>query len=229
VHTLRYASLAIRLRVALYIFLLLLALPTITRCLSRFFNRLFGPHSALSCFFSFGMSNEVAVCLCHGWDLRQLRLHEDLLLYAQRASSMLPLRLAQWSSSLTCRGKKYRKNFCCEVRNPYIGGIQHHTLLRFAQLADVVKKALFHTQVSQKLLRGWRPRLAMNDGLDFNITITALSSSNFEHFHLAAIFSLTTPSDCPPQRLRDRSWVFLPGELDAFWIDNCGRERRVWN
>jgi hypothetical protein len=44
VHTLRYASLATRLRVALYIFLLLLALATTTQCLPRFFNRLFGPH-----------------------------------------------------------------------------------------------------------------------------------------------------------------------------------------
>jgi hypothetical protein len=32
------------------------------------------------------MPNKVAVCLCHGWDPRQLRLYEDLLLHAQRLS-----------------------------------------------------------------------------------------------------------------------------------------------
>lgn len=95
----------------------LLLLPLLDVCLVSSIVFL-APISALSCFFSFGLPNKVAVCLCHGWDPRQLRLHEDLLLHAQRSSAKhAPSTIGSVIVILDLPWEEISKNFCCEVRN----------------------------------------------------------------------------------------------------------------
>jgi hypothetical protein len=74
-----------RLRVARYSLPLPLALPTIIRFRTRLFNCLLTLIPAFPAFLVWH-ADEVTVYLCHGWDPRQLRLYEDLLLHAQRSS-----------------------------------------------------------------------------------------------------------------------------------------------